>query len=309
MNLIKHCRIHCLSEAVSPITHMMGTSGNEAIINREAVLFDGAKALVPVLSGNALRHKMVREPGAIYLVKKLGLYGKLNIDQANYLFNGGSLTESSTTENLKRIAEMQNLFPLIRLLGGSLKNQVIGGSLHVLRGQLVCEENRSSIEKQLPESYSFPDSRLRSSQDFVDKYQYTRGDAEKNKDSAAMLDENDLDERGKSNLMIYSGQSVIQGSMFYHGFLLHNISPLEVGALLHSLQLWSEAGGVIGGSSRIGHGKLSTGVFFEGGHNFFGDELDAVGLVTDYIAHVEATKEGAAKWLEKSFPSKKGRLL
>lgn len=81
---------------------------------------------------------MVREPGALYIVDMLGLRGKLNIDQANYLFTGGSLTESSTNDNLKRIAEMQHLFPLLRLLGGSLRNQVIGGSLFVLRGIMIA---------------------------------------------------------------------------------------------------------------------------------------------------------------------------
>lgn len=305
MNLVKHCKIHAISEALTPLTHMMGTSGNETIINREAVFFRGGIRHVPAISGNAIRHRMIREPGALYLVKALGLYGKLTIDQANYLFNGGSLTESSTAENLGRIAEMQSLFPLLRLLGGSLRNQVVGGSLLVQRGQLVCEENRDTIQKQLPEGYHLPEATLRASDEFVSGLQYTRGDAGKRADAGDILAE--IPEAGGSNLMIYSGQSIIPGALFYHGFILQNVSPLEVGAILHALGQWVEAGGTIGGSARIGHGRLKTSIFFEGGENFFGDELNPAEVVADYIRHVEANKAECARWLSDAFPAKKGK--
>jgi len=302
MELIKNCKIHCLSTALSPITHMMGTSGNESVINRESVLFKNKIRQVPVLSGNAIRHKMIRDPGGLYLIKECGLVGKLNIDQANYLLNGGSLTESSTTENLGRIAEMQTLMPLTRLLGGSLRNQVIGGSLFVLRGLLVCEENRSQIQKQLPEGYELPEQALRSAEDFIDQYQYTRGDAQKRNDADLMLEEKSDDV--KSNLMIYNGQDVIPGSVFYHGFTLQNISPIEVGALLHSLIQWDAAGGFIGGQSRIGHGKLKMSIFFEDGDDFMGNELNPADIVKMYIDHVHANAEKIAQWLDDTFPNK-----
>jgi len=302
MELVKNCKIHCLSEALSPITHMMGTSGNEAVINRESVVYKNEIRQVPVLSGNAIRHKMIRDPGGLYLIKECGLVGKLNIDQANYLLNGGSLTESSTTENLGRIAEMQTLLPLTRLLGGSLRNQVVGGSLFVLRGILVCEENRSQIQKQIPDGYELPDQVLRSSEDFIDQYQYTRGDAQKRNDAELILEEKNDDM--KSNLMIYNGQSVIPGSIFYHGFIMQNISPVEIGALLHSLHQWEANGGFIGGQSRIGHGKLKLSVFFEDGEDFMGNELDPAECVKMYVDHVHANAEKIVRWLNDTFPNK-----
>lgn len=304
MNLIKSCKIHCLSETLSPLTHMMGTAGNEAIINREQVYSNGKLREVPVLSGNAIRHRMIREPGAIYLIKQCGLMGKLTIDQANYLLNGGSLTESSTTENLGRIAEMQTLLPLIRLLGGSLKNQVVGGSLYVLRGVLVCEENRPALTKLLPEDISLPESALRSAEDFVAQYQYTRGDASRRANSAQLMEIPEDIGDDKSNLMIYSGQAVVPGALWYHGFILQNISPLEVGALLHALQQWEAHGSTIGGQARIGHGQLRMEIYFEDGENFFGDELNATQVVADYIKHIDNNKEKIVSWLESSFPRK-----
>ena len=303
MDLIKNCRIHCLSEALSPITHMMGTNGNEAVINREPVLYKNEIRQIPVLSGNAIRHRMVRDTGGTYVIKECGLYGKLNIDQANYLLNGGSLTESSTNENMKRIADMQELMPLTRLLGGSLRNQVVGGSLYVLRGLLVCEENRNQIQKLLPQGYELPEQQLRPAEDFISQYQYTRGESAKRNDAGQLLAEVP-DADAKSNLMIYNGQDVIPGSVFYHGFILQSVSPLEVGALIHALQLWDNAGGFIGGQSRIGHGKMKMSIFFENGEDFFGNELDPVKLVSDYVAHIHTHSADIANWLNDAFPSK-----
>jgi hypothetical protein len=246
---------------------------------------------------------MIREPGALYLVKSCGLMGKLTIDQANYLLNGGSLTESSTTENLARIAEMQGLLPLIRLLGGSLRNQVIGGSLFVLRGILVCEENREQIAKQLPEDVALPGEALRSAEDFVTQYQYTRGDARRRHDSAQIIELPEASIEDKTNLMIYSGQAVVPGALWYHGFVLQNVSRIEIGALLHSLQQWDSLGATIGGQARIGHGQLKTSIIFEAGDDLY-DKLEPSQLIVDYINHVEEHKSRIAAWLNDAFPRK-----
>jgi hypothetical protein len=307
MKQIGTCKIHLLSKAVSPITHMMGVSGNESIINREKILHDNIVKDIPVLSGNALRHRMIREPGAMELVEKCGLMGKLSIEQANYLFTGGSLTESSTTDNIKIIAEMQEAIPLYRLLGGSLKNQVIGGSLFVSRGLLVCEENKKTIKKL--SSYDLPEDTLLSSQHFVGSYQYTRGDAGKMKDASKIMrgiTEEDL--KVSSNLMIYNGQSIIPGSLFYHNLVLYNVSPIEVGAALHCLDLWQNNGGTVGGSARIGHGKLKTDYWVEGLEDWFGTEYSIEQVKADYIQSIENNKEKIKKWLFEAFPTKETLL-
>jgi len=112
-------------------------------------------------------------------------------------------------------------------------------------------------------------------------------------------------------LMIYNGQTVIPGSMFYHGFIMQNISPIEIGALLHSLHQWEANGAFIGGQSRIGNGKLKLSVFFEDGEDFMGNELDPAECVAKYVNHVKENKDKITKWLDDVFPSKKpkGTLL
>jgi len=299
MNEHKTVKIHCLSTALSPITHMMGVSGNEGIINRTKVISGGQIFDVPVLSGNAIRHKMIREPGAMLIVKTCKLDGNLTIDQANYLFYGGSLTDSQTGDNLKKIAEMQELLPLIRLLGGSLRNQVVSGSLLVSMGTLICEENRETLHMMLPGELLHGLPELRSCEDFVDKYQYTRGDIGK---KPGMMDASE-EPAEKSNLMIYSGQSVVRGAMFYHSFILQNVSRLEVGALIAAMNDWHNDGGIVGGSSRIGHGRLHTAIHTDTA-NFFGDTIDLSDYEAEYRQHIAGNTARITAWLNEVFPAR-----
>lgn len=293
--MIKNFRVHLLSRNLSPLTHMRGTEGNEAIINREVIYSGGVLRQVPVISGNAIRHRMVREPGAWHLVKTCGLEGKLTIDQANYLFNGGSLTESSISENLTKIAEMQELMPLVRLLGGSLRNQIVGGSLIALRGILMCEENRDVLERMIPDCYLLPAQALRPAETFVGRYQYTRGDAMKRGDSSKLIRE--TPNGPGSNLMIYSGQTVISGALWYHGFILQNVDDVEVGALMNALMEWDAAGATLGGMGRIGHGRLETSFFLEGDSS-----IDVAAAVAKYREHLDANKSKIVDWLNATFP-------
>lgn len=299
MKPIGTCKIHLLSEALSPITHMSGVSGNEAALNREKVLYDNDVVDVPVLSGNALRHKMIREPGAMHLVNECGLRGKLNIDQANFMFTGGSLTESTTTDNIPLITKLQEVSPLYRLLGGSLKNQVVGGSLFVSRGLLACRENAERIKKMCRHAFGDEELTLLPSQHFISKSQYTRGDATRMKDASEMIE--GLTESSKSNLMIYSGETVIQGAVFYHNLTLYNVSPLEVGAALYGIRRWQKDGGIIGGSARIGHGKLKSSIMLDGFEDWFGEEKDSDKLVEEYMVHVQENATRFVDWLNEAF--------
>jgi len=79
------------------------------------------------------------------------------------------------------------------------------------------------------------------------------------------------------------------------------VSTLEVGAALHCLHRWQNDGGTIGGSARIGHGKLRTVMSLEGSEDWLGNELNPSQLIVDYITHVNANKEAFAEWLRENF--------
>lgn len=281
---MKTYTIQCISEAVSPITHMSGTAGNEGIVAREPVHTEKGIMYVPYLSGNALRHRCVREPMALWLIDRYGLRGKLSLLQLNFLLHGGNLTMSNAHENTRRIAEMHEYWPIIRLCGGSLPDQILAGSLDVWRGTLICEENRASLEKTLGH---IPRKRLLSSERFLSGYQYTRGDAKK----TGLSRERD-DIQDASNLMIYSGQAVTRGALFHHGFVLKHVNEIELGCLLLSLRLWQANGGTIGGNARLGHGRLQLTLI---------DQVDDDAIVGAYVDHVDSVKDHAIAWLEDCF--------
>ncbi len=271
--------IQCVSEAVSPITHMSGTAGNEAIIAREKVVTPQGVRYIPFLSGNALRHRAVREPGMLWLIDEYELRGKLTAVQLNFLLHGGNLTESNAHENTRRIAELHRTWPLMRLLGGSLPNQILSGFLDVWRGVLACEENRTYIGEQL-------DGPLYGAEYFVSGYQYTRGDAAKLGEHKETLIAPD------NNMMIFAGQSVSRGALFLHGFSARIASEIELGALLWSLRLWQSQGGTIGGQASRGHGRLKL--------HILGD-FDQPALCGKYVEYARSVKDDAVAWLEGAF--------
>lgn len=281
---MKSYMIQCLSRAESPISHMARTSGNEAVISSEPVRTATGVVDVPVLSGNALRHRTVREPMAMWLIETYGLAGKLSLDQLNFLLHGGNLTESTATENTQRIAECHRLWPMIRLCGGSLPNQILAGSLDVWRGTLLCEENRLHLQQSLADTGPWLSARH-----WDGRYQYTRGDATKT--GLSTEPRNDR----PSNLMIYSGQCVTKGAWFHHGYVLHHASILELGCLLLALRLWQSRGGTVGGQSRIGHGRLTT---------YWLDFDDCGEAVDVYVEHVNSCRDEASQWLNDVFTAK-----
>lgn len=287
--------VHCLSTVLSPLTHAMRTEGNESLINREPIQTPNGMRFLPVLSGNALRHRLVRAPGARSLVERLGLEQKLSMRQLNFLFHGGQLTEGGGREDTANTADFRRLFPLYRLLGGSLTNQILPGSLIAERGVLVCRENLARLRGLCP--FEVP-ANIRGAEDFVEGWQYTRNDARTTVPDlvpAAASDE-------KTNLMPFSGQAVVPGAAFWHGFVLQNVGELELGALMLSLALWRDSGGTIGGQASRGHGQLDTVVRCE-------PETEISGAMRAYVAHIDATKAEATAWLESAFIArpKKGK--
>jgi len=300
-NKIRTYKIYCILETLSPLTHMMGVSGNESLINREPIIYKNRKVFVPVISGNSIRHRMIRSAGSEYLVKQMEIDGKLGLDQLDFMFYGGRLCETKTTTNISKIAEMEELFPLYRLLGGSLKNQIIAGSLDVWRGLLICEENRKTINEYLPEEYKIT-NKLLPADLFIGNYQYTRGDARNIRNISSIADNvSSLDDREKSNLMLYSGQQVNRNSLFFHGFSTKHISNIEIGCLFHSLQLWSENCSTVGGMAAKGHGRVIINCIM---HDI---DIDISECILLYIEHVKKNKEKMVKWLDANFPKKKNK--
>ncbi|MGE4195967.1 MAG: hypothetical protein AB7G11_02430 [Phycisphaerales bacterium] len=293
----------CVSETLAPMTHMSRSSGNESLVMREDVVTPRGVMAVPCLSGNAIRHRCIREPGFRWLIETYGLAGDLSLEELNFLLHGGNLTEGGGRENTARIAEFQRLWPLGRLVGGTLPDQILAGNLRVWRGVLACAENQDYLRAVLPDSTVLPD-RLRPAESFVTGYQYTRGDAAKTASGLATQSARDSAGDASSNLMIFAGQAVMRGAVFVHGFTLAHASTIELGALLWSLRLWQAAGGTVGGQSARGHGRLATSLLVT-------DGLDLDGAVDAYLDYARSVQTEAVAWLRSVFaprPSKPAKI-
>lgn len=287
---MKTYKLNVLATALTKITHMMGTKGNESLINREGLLYNGKVIQVPFLSGNAIRHKMIREPGSMDLIKQCDLRGKLSIEQLNFMLNGGSLTDSSISTNIGKIYNMQKLLPLYRLLGGSLSNQVVSGSLNVSFGFMFCKENQERISKLLEDKSIVDDFKLRNFEHFIGNFQYTRSSSSNTKGAKSIIRNDETD----TNLMIYNGQTLIPGTKFLIQFHLINCDDIELGALLNALQCYIDEGCNIGGMSRIGHGRI--------GLEFLDDEYDYQYLIDQYREYIQINSYAIENWFNETFP-------
>lgn len=284
----------CLSKTLSPICHNQSAEGNETLIATEAVATPQGIRWVPVLSGNAIRHRMIRDPGARFLIDQWGLAGELTLKLAQFLFHGGSLDSSAPTESLTRIRTWWRLVPLVRILGGSLPDLIVGGALAAWRGLLVCRENESRIRDLAPADW-MPSGKFLPADRFVGRYQYTRQDA--GRTLPDMLKESPAGLPEESGQMIYSGQQVNAGACFLHGFRLRDATFVDLGCLLLSLSLWQATNATIGGQSAKGHGRLSMGCAVT-------PEVDSLSAIAAYVTHIRGVKDEAVEWMQSQFSAK-----
>lgn len=257
--------IYAFTEALSPITHMSGVSGNAALLKREKIIgTDGCVERVPCISGNALRHALVRAPGAEYLYKALGL-SDISYQMADFLWHGGKLTKA-TPLSCAKTKDFLKAIPLIALLGGALPGQILDGALRVSRAILICRETSGIIS----DTVGFDIKASRGAESYISPYLYTRACAPNDPDA--------IEDR-----MIYEGETVIAGSRFFHKFSVDSDDPTVIGALIHSIV---HSRRCVGGMGRIGHGELAFTWCAKGL-----SQKDMEDLKEKYTSHV---KENAA---------------
>lgn len=274
-NKQRHYRHWGLIESLSPMTHNKGTEGNEGIINTIPIPYNGYHIDVPILSGNALRHKIFREPGMMYMVDICGLEGQLSREQLNLLFSGGALTKSTANYDMNIHRQLRKKIPLLSVLGGALPGQIEHGCLKVWMSYLVCKETIGLIKKMIKDDELFEGlDEVPSFSEMKTHTQYTRPEPTKNPKLVALLDSKEQEhllettqktkkiDKVETQQMIYGGEAISPGSLWLFGFDLCGATEIEYGATLASIALFQQ-NPYLGGQSRIGHGfvnlKLANG--------------------------------------------------
>lgn len=103
---------------------------------------------VPCVSGNSLRHQVVREPSWLHLCAQLGVQpDSLPAGVEALFYNGGNIragAKAPTNEYLLK-RQVRQRYPSLDLLGGVADSFDLGESRLQVAGWLVCRENRAAL--------------------------------------------------------------------------------------------------------------------------------------------------------------------
>jgi len=239
MTLSGSINIHAV--ALDPIHHGAGTEGNTVVLRRQEIcLPDGTIEAVPFVSGNSIRH-MLRNAGVLYALEAMGVaHDSLSKGVVDLLFSGGSLggKNSLTLAQAKRIEEM---FPILSVLGYSAGNTIASGRIDVHHLHLVCEENAFRAPAALSDNprWSVPAS-ANVSTEFG-----TRHDAARSAAASRFLALKAPVELGaptkkgkpekESTQMIYEFETISAGAEFFGGLVYRGLKPQEMEALESAL--------------------------------------------------------------------------
>lgn len=164
-------------------------AGKHALVEPLQVMQFDAKALpgatgirvvdVPAVSGNSLRHQVVREPAWQHLSRALGLAaaspgrGPVPAGVEAIFYNGGNIEAGAKQpSNVFSLAQkVREAYPSLDLLGGVTDSFDLGESRLRLAGWIVCKENREAL-KGSP-AYDLPAASI-SVFDLVDDVTLTR---------------------------------------------------------------------------------------------------------------------------------------
>ena len=139
-------RIDYTATLLSPLHHGAGTSGNTARLRtQEVVQPDGSIAHVPFLSAASIRHAL-RERLAWHLADTIGIEeGSLSKLAVDLLWTGGSVTTTGAEVNLDLSRRVEEVFPMLSMLGYAAQSDIVAGTLRASDLILVCAENAARL--------------------------------------------------------------------------------------------------------------------------------------------------------------------
>lgn len=143
-------RVPFTATLTSALHHGAGTAGNTSLLRTQRItLPDGARASVPYVSGNSVRHQM-RESLAWHAMRVMNIPdGALTKPVVDLLWSGGAITRTGAETRLDLIRSTESLFPALSLLGYSAGSDMVRGALAVNHLHVVCRENAWRLPAEL----------------------------------------------------------------------------------------------------------------------------------------------------------------
>lgn len=231
---------------------------------------------LPAISGNSLRHNLVRAPGATRLLTALGLQpdrAAVPVGVERFLYSGGNTRQGAKEPSASDVYEatVRQQYPFVDALGGSFDMFVLSRSALSIAGWVVCKENNWITERKTDGAIGSQASVF----DLVVETTRTRnGIGGSDKDSGQMI----------YSYETLAAQTQVLIEVGFQPFT----KPLTVGVVLQALRDWQTEGGYIGARSAQGHSRFIAD-FPEG------DERWA--WADEYLAYLDANKETLAEGL------------
>lgn len=198
---------------------------------------------IPAVSGNSLRHQVVREPAWLHLCEQLGLRestpgkGPVPAGVEAIFYNGGNIAAGAKQpSNVFGLAQaIRAAYPSLDLLGGVTDSFDVGESRLNVAGWLVCRENRDALVDS--PSYDLPAATV-SAYDLLDDVTLTR-------------------QAGETGLgqMIFSFETLCPGAQVLCRLNLSPFTGLRTqGALVAAVETFVGNGPTMGGQAARGFG-------------------------------------------------------
>lgn len=271
----------------SPVTGEAGQRryDNETDFRRLTFIIDGARRLVPVISGNSFRG-LFRRLAATHMLETLGLDARAfaTRDKARThqtLYAGGQLEKRSERQrkgeepvpprgplSIGHSGKLRELIPLVGLMGCSINDEILPGSLRVGFAVPITQETAGRLNEPVHADLPLLDS-------ITDRTHLTRlGDRELGKDSGQM---------------IYHVEYLAPWVRLQQRFSLTNSTDLEA-SLFHLILDLFIADPHVGGKVSGGFGRVKVSYGFR-------DQLPPPDLYSTYLAeHKEEVVSYIHSW-------------
>jgi hypothetical protein len=320
-------RYEFILQAATPIAHAAENIGNESIAARRKVRQRNGFALVPMVSGDAMRHGM-RAAASYALLDAAGLLDSPSLSEGalRLLFAGGMVTGKGDASVIKldHYRELCELVPSLRIFGGCCDNRVIPGQSVVEDAMLICTETQEHVPPQIVTAAVERSGALVSCREHIEEEQRVRMDPalvpamrhlmSADAQVAAVLrlassetahaDGDAVEaERSKSTMMPRRAEVIAIGSLFSWAIEAECIGELEVDTFHVSAAAFL-ARARVGGKQGTGHGLLRP-VYGHGVHIARPAEalyaIDALAIQPRvgelFKQHVAERKDRIASWL------------
>lgn len=279
---LRQTRLEVILEAASPIAQSEGTDGNHSShMARKIAQRDGTVVRVPIVTADALRHKM-REALTYALLDAAGLLEgqgpQLTESALRLLFNGGMLTGrgSATAVKLSDFRDLMRTLPSLALFGGCANNHLVAGQLAVQDGQLVCEETWHLLPEWVRTWCAEHGRKPASFRAYLDEEMRVRDDPTRRRATQRLLSGEAADhtqreleaserahaednaiarEATKSTMLPRTCEVIASGSLFYWSVTARTYDALEEDTFKTAVAAFLAAGQV-GGRGGTGHGYV-----------------------------------------------------